>query len=300
MGWQLYCRPCFAEFCEVAVQLPPQQSQFTHTGGCYPPATTSIAANSARNRPAPGAASLHGAVADAQVLGQRVITPIFVVFQHQDFGVPLRQPGHRRADLTARSSANCHPSGSAGRVPRLGPRRQRLKPASGTPASPGPASVDSHQAIAATARGILQHLTLSQPAAWWTQPPTALVAALPSLITRGEIGDSLSQVERSLLFGHLTATSIDLQQDQLVTPEHEAAAWQIGGPAAAHFTAPLPGQTDGRLSYDFTAGDGVSLTQCFATTFPVSRLRNLKLFLRADASWNRLYATVEMGGRRYR
>ena len=44
----------------------------------------------------------------------------------------------------------------------------------------------------------------------------------------------------------------------------------------------------------------MSLTQCFATTFPVSRLRNLKLFLRADASWNRLYATVEMGGRRYR
>jgi len=163
-----------------------------------------------------------------------------------------------------------------------------------------PASVDSRLAIAATARGVLQHLTLGQPAAWWRQPPAALAAALPSLVTRDEIADALGQVERSLLLGHFSAASVDLQQDQLVLPEREAAAWRIGGPAAAHFTAPLPGQPDGRLSYDFTAGDRVTLTRTFATTFPVSRLRNLGLFLRGDASWNRLYVTVEMGGRRYR
>ncbi|HTX53608.1 MAG TPA: carbohydrate ABC transporter permease [Candidatus Baltobacteraceae bacterium] len=216
-------------------------------------------------------------------------------FSNPAAGVLPAAPRPRRQSPYVDGSRFAGPATASGRAVLAAIERQlRAAPTA------WPAAVDPDQMTVAVARGLFQHLRLSQPAAWWRQAPAALAASLPRLIGDREVAETQAQVERSLLLGNLTATADDLTQDVLAPPDREAGTWQIGGPAAARFTAPLPGLPAGRLQYDFSSGDRVQLTRTFTTTFPVSRLRRLQVFLRADASWNRLYATVEMDGRQYR
>ena len=112
------------------------------------------------------------------------------------------------------------------------------------------------------------------------------------------VGEAVAQVERSLVLGQLTARSYDLVEDLLVAPEQQATIWHIAGAGRAAFMPAHAGSPTGALGYDLGSGNGVSLSQTFTTNFPVSRLHSLKLYLRGDASWNRLGVTVEMDGRR--
>jgi multiple sugar transport system permease protein len=150
-------------------------------------------------------------------------------------------------------------------------------------------------AVPAVARGVYRKLSLTLPETIWKKPASEIVAHVDTAV----IDDVLGQLYRHLSIGQLRARSYDLQEDQLVAPEHVATTWQITGDATL---VPTNEHRDvfADLHYDFTHNPTVTLSHTFTTSFPVARLYRLQLYLRSDDSWNPLILYIEKLGKRYR
>lgn len=164
-----------------------------------------------------------------------------------------------------------------------------------------PADVDRNIAIKETARGIYARLLTTIPREHWDKSTEELRGEIASFISPALIADLLNQLRRVFCVGQLRVRSYDLEEDQLVAPENAATAWQIDGTARAELkrggssTEPLA-----ELHYDFSRGDVVRLSQTFTTSFPISRLHRIQLYLRNDDTWHAINLFVEKNGARFR
>ena len=163
---------------------------------------------------------------------------------------------------------------------------------------PWPPEIDHAMAIKQVARGAFQKLQNTMPVTIWDSP--SLVAEATQRVDVAMVGDVLGQIRRALLVGQLRARSYDLQEDQLVAPDKVADGWQVGGTAEAKLVQiDDKDEPHAELHYDFSRGDKVLLSQTFHTSYPISRLYRLQLYLRNDDTWHPVTMYIEKLGKKY-
>jgi multiple sugar transport system permease protein len=161
-----------------------------------------------------------------------------------------------------------------------------------------PTDVDRSTAIKQVARGAFQNLQNTMPVTIWDSD--SLVAEATNRLDAAMVGDVLRQIRRALLIGQLRARSYDLQEDQLVAADKVSTGWLVGGTAEAKLVqVDDKNEPHAELHYDFTRGNQVTLSQTFHTSFPVTRLYRLQLYLRNDDTWHPLTAYIEKLGKKY-
>jgi ABC-type glycerol-3-phosphate transport system permease component len=164
-----------------------------------------------------------------------------------------------------------------------------------------PDDLDQESLRKEIARGIYARLLTTLPRETWAETNDELRATVAAAISPELIVDLTNRLRRVFCVGRLRARSYDLQEDQLVAPENVAAAWTVGGTAAASLReAGTQVEPYAELHYDFAKGGVVTLTQTFATSFPVARLHRLQLNVRNDDTWHALHLYVEKNGVRFR
>ncbi len=163
---------------------------------------------------------------------------------------------------------------------------------------PWPAEADRAVAIKQVARGAFQKLQNTMPVTIWDSP--SLVVEATQRVDAAMVTDVLGQIRRALLVGQLRARSYDLQEDQLVAPDKVADGWHVGGTAEAKLVQiDDKNEPHAELRYDFTKGDKVLLSQTFHTSYPISRLYRLQLYLRNDDTWHPVTVYIEKLGKKY-
>jgi ABC-type glycerol-3-phosphate transport system permease component len=161
--------------------------------------------------------------------------------------------------------------------------------------------LDRTIAIKETARGIYARLLTTVPGEAWEKPTNELSTDIAAAISPQLIADVATQLRRVLCIGQLRVRSYDLQEDQLIAPQNAAASWQVGGTARSELVqAGSTAEPFAELHYDFSHGDLVTLAQTFTTTFPISRLHRIQLYLRNDDTWHAINLIVEKNGARFR
>ena len=163
---------------------------------------------------------------------------------------------------------------------------------------PWPPEIDHATAIKQVARGAFQKLQNTMPVTIWES--TSLVAEVTQRVDVAMVDDVLGQIRRALLIGQLRARSYDLQEDQLVAPDKVADGWQVDGTAEAKLVQiDDKNEPHAELRYDFSRGNKVLLTQTFHTSYPISRLYRLQLYLRNDDTWHPVTMYIEKLGKKY-
>ncbi|MDQ6912299.1 MAG: carbohydrate ABC transporter permease [Verrucomicrobiota bacterium] len=163
-----------------------------------------------------------------------------------------------------------------------------------------PADLDPAILKKQIARGLYQQLVNTAPAAMWQGSLDQVWANIQSMSEARPLEEIISQLRRAFYLGSLLARSYDLQEDKLVDPANAAAAWQIGGNAAAQLIqSGTAAERFAELKYDFSHGDKIVLSQTFTTSFPIERLHRIQLSLRTDDTWHALDMAVEKNGKRY-
>jgi ABC-type glycerol-3-phosphate transport system permease component len=161
--------------------------------------------------------------------------------------------------------------------------------------------LDPTAAMKETARGIYARLLTTIPGEAWEKPAGELSREIAAAISPQLIVDVAGQLRRVFCIGQLRVRSYDLQEDQLVAPQNAAASWQIGGTGRGELIqAGSTSEPFAELHYDFSRGDLVTLTQTFTTSFPISRLHRIQLYLRNDDTWHAINLMVEKNGKRFR
>ncbi len=145
--------------------------------------------------------------------------------------------------------------------------------------------------VRVVARGIYQKLLNTLPA---DQMRVAAINRVDAAMVKEVVG----QVRRALLVGRFLARSYDLQEDQLVAPDHVATTWKTDDSQLVQIANDREPYAE--WHYDFSHRDKVTLTQTFTTSFPITRLYRLQLFLRNDDTWHELTAYVEKLGVLYK
>ncbi|NQU11971.1 ABC transporter permease subunit [bacterium] len=164
---------------------------------------------------------------------------------------------------------------------------------------PWPAELDRPALIRQAARGLYRRLLDTLPRELWRGD--RLAAAAVERVDPALVEAVVGQVRRCLLLGQVRARSFDLQEDQLVDAAAGAAVWETGGSGASQLVPVAdPREPHVEWRYDLSAGDTVTLSATFTTSFPIERLYRLQLYLRHDDSWHGLTAYVEKLGVRYR
>jgi multiple sugar transport system permease protein len=157
-----------------------------------------------------------------------------------------------------------------------------------------PSNIDLEFARKETARGIYQRLLMSIPYPQWSDSSDQLRATLTDAITPDLIDSVVGELRRVFAIGQLRARSTELQEDQLVSASDAATKWSVAGPGTLSQKA-----GGAEFSYDFASANKVTLSQTFATSFPIERLRRLQVYFQPDDSWHALRMTVEKLGRRF-
>lgn len=150
-----------------------------------------------------------------------------------------------------------------------------------------------------TARGIYARLLTVLPAEAWKKPGEQLKTLIAPNLTTELVNEIRSQLRHAFCIGQLRADSYDLQEQQLVAPANAAQTWQVAG-AGSLVPGGTPLEPFAELHYDFSQGDKVTLSQTFTTSFPVSRLHRLQLYLKNDNAWHAINLQVEKSGALYR
>jgi multiple sugar transport system permease protein len=155
-----------------------------------------------------------------------------------------------------------------------------------------PSNIDPEFARKQTARGIYQRLLMSIPYERWSDSSEQLRATLTDAVTPELIDSVFGELRRVFAIGQLRARSTGLEEDQLVAAKE--AKWNVTGPAK------LAQQPEfAELRYDFSSANKVTLSQTFATNFPIERLRRLQFYFQPDDTWHALRVTVEKLGHRF-
>jgi multiple sugar transport system permease protein len=157
-----------------------------------------------------------------------------------------------------------------------------------------PSNIDPEFARKQTARGIYQRLLMSVPYERWSDSSEQLRATLTDAVTPDLIDSVFGELRRVFAIGQLRARSAELQEDQLVSASDAATKWSVAGPGALSQKADRA-----EFAYDFSSANKVTLSQTFATSFPIERLRRLQFYFQPDDTWHALRVTVEKLGQRF-
>jgi multiple sugar transport system permease protein len=157
-----------------------------------------------------------------------------------------------------------------------------------------PSERDGEVARQQTARGIYERLLGLIPYERWSDSREQLRATLTDAISPDLIDSTVGELRRVFAIGQLRARSTELQEDQLVSASDAATNWSVAGPGALSQKADRA-----EFSYDFSSANKVTLSQTFATSFPIERLRRLQFYFQPDDTWHALRMTVEKLGRRF-
>ena len=157
-----------------------------------------------------------------------------------------------------------------------------------------PSNIDPEFARKQTARGIYQRLLMSIPYERWSDSSEQLRATLTDAVTSDLIDSVFGELRRVFAIGQLRARSTELQEDQLVSASDAATKWSVAGPGTLSQKADRA-----EFSYDFSSANKVTLSQTFATSFPIERLRRLQFYFQPDDTWHALRVTVEKLGQRF-
>jgi multiple sugar transport system permease protein len=157
-----------------------------------------------------------------------------------------------------------------------------------------PSTIDPEFARKQTARGIYQRLLMSIPYERWSDSSEQLRATLTDAVTPELIDSVFGELRRVFAIGQLRARSTELQEDQLVSASDAATKWSVTGPGTLCQKADRA-----EFSYDFSSANKVTLSQTFATSFPIERLRRLQFYFQPDDTWHALRVTVEKLGQRF-
>ena len=157
-----------------------------------------------------------------------------------------------------------------------------------------PSNIDAEFARKETARGIYQRLLISIPYEKWSDSSEQLRATITDAITPDLIDSVVGELRRVFTIGQLRARSTELQEDQLVSASDAATKWSVAGPGTLSQKA-----GGAELSYHFASANKVMLSQTFATSFPIERLRRLQFYFQPDDTWHALRVTVEKLGHRF-
>ncbi|MEY2539778.1 MAG: multiple sugar transport system permease protein [Verrucomicrobiota bacterium] len=148
-------------------------------------------------------------------------------------------------------------------------------------------------------RGIYARLLNTLPADHWQKSSAELGQEIAAAISPQLIADIVANLRRVFCVGQLRIRSYDLQEEQLIAGQDAAANWVTAGSAPARLvSAESGGDRYAELHYDFSQGDLVTLSQTFTTSFPVSRLHRIQLYLRNDDTWHAITLFVERSGQR--
>jgi len=157
-----------------------------------------------------------------------------------------------------------------------------------------PSNIDPEFARKQMARGIYQRLLMSIPYERWSDSSEQLRATLTDAVTPDLIDSVFGELRRVFAIGQLRARSTELQEDQLVSASDAATKWSVAGPGALSQKADRA-----EFAYDFSSANKVTLSQTFATSFPIERLRRLQFYFQPDDTWHALRVTVEKLGQRF-
>jgi multiple sugar transport system permease protein len=155
-------------------------------------------------------------------------------------------------------------------------------------------AIDNAVAPQQAARGIYERLLGSIPYERWSESSEQLRATLVAAMTPDLIDSVFGELRRVFAIGQLRARSTELQEDQLVSASDAATKWSVAGPGALSQKADRA-----EFSYDFSSANKVTLSQTFATSFPIERLRRLQFYFQPDDTWHALRVTVEKLGQRF-
>jgi ABC-type glycerol-3-phosphate transport system permease component len=150
-----------------------------------------------------------------------------------------------------------------------------------------PNDVDVDQLRKQTARGIYARLLATLPAETWSNSAAELQVVIGQNISPQLVVDLTTKLRRAFCIGQLRARSYDLQEEQLVTSN-----WTVVGDAA--FDA-----ANAELRYDLSQHRVVRLSQIFHTSFPISRLHRLQLYVRNADTWHAVNLTIEKAGAQF-
>ena len=162
-----------------------------------------------------------------------------------------------------------------------------------------PDDVDLTEMQRETARGVYARLLTTLPGEAWNKSSEELRGDITTAISPQVIVDLASRLRRVFCVGQLRVRSYDLQEEQLVAAENAASSWTIKGPATLRQTG-SQAEFRSELHYDFSRGDVVALSQTFTTSFPISRLHRIQLYLRNDDTWHAINLLVEKNGALFR
>ncbi|MEY2439446.1 MAG: multiple sugar transport system permease protein [Verrucomicrobiota bacterium] len=164
-----------------------------------------------------------------------------------------------------------------------------------------PEDVDRDIAKREAARAVYAGLLTTIPNDHWNKPIDQLRQELSPIISSQLIHNVTMGLRRAFCLGQLRIRSYDLQEQQLIAPESSATSWVIGGPAGAKLIQTGSGNEPyAELHYDFSQGDVVTLSQVFTTSFPISRLHRIQIYLRNDDTWHAINLLVEKDGQQFR
>ena len=155
-------------------------------------------------------------------------------------------------------------------------------------------AIDNAVAPQQAARGIYERLLGSIPYERWSESSEQLRATLVAAMTPDLIDSVFGELRRVFAIGQLRARSTELQEDQLVSASDAATKWSVAGPGTLSQKADRA-----EFSYDFSSANKVTLSQTFATSFPIERLRRLQFYFQPDDTWHALRVTVEKLGQRF-
>jgi ABC-type glycerol-3-phosphate transport system permease component len=181
-----------------------------------------------------------------------------------------------------------------------------------------PASVDADEAWRQIARGLYKRLKDQMPVAIWNgrvardadRPEQyvedfdtavqGILAEAPRRITREMVEETASQVYRFLAIGNVRVRGKGVQIYTLADGVDITRQWSIRSSAKASLEEFNDrGKPAGKINYDFSSGDSISLVGEFDLPIPAADLRRVQIDLRPDDTWHDYSLVMEHSGRRF-
>ena len=159
------------------------------------------------------------------------------------------------------------------------------------------ASIDRKVAVRHVTQGLAKKLDTILPPATWNQTELEVRKKVEEVATDELLNTLLQRVRRQMLIGQIRIRSYDLE-------EQEVGKGKSFSNRLANMTPEVLELTDiedrgtkcAAVHYDFSKGDRWRLETTFDTEFDVSRLHRVRIYLRPDDNWHRLYCYVEKLG----
>jgi multiple sugar transport system permease protein len=162
-----------------------------------------------------------------------------------------------------------------------------------------PAEVIEADAWREVSRGLYKRLKSVLPLDVWNGPTPALVDAAKPHITAESVKNTFEQVYRYLAVGGVRVRDDGVRFYPLGEGKKITELWKVSGPAKTTFTDfNDKGKPAGKLQYDFSAGNSITLIGEFDLPMDPKDLRRIQIDLKPDDTWHNYSLVAEFGGKK--